>query len=75
MLEANGGTIEPKEGELHASLLGTSFHLRISEKVNRKDYVETLEEERAKERYWKLPDRTRGKYPHTPATTTFLRAC
>ena len=45
---------------------GTQLELSLIERVRRKEYVDTPEEAKAKERYWKLPRYPGREYPGTP---------
>lgn len=45
---------------------GTRLELSLIERVRRKEHVDTPEETKAKERYWKLPRYPGREYPGTP---------
>lgn len=45
---------------------GTRLELSLIERVRRKEHVDTPEETKAKERYWKLPHYAGREYPGTP---------
>ena len=45
---------------------GTQVELSLSERVRRKEHVDTPEETKARERYWKLPHYAGREYPGTP---------
>ena len=45
---------------------GTQVELSLTERVRRKGHVDTPDETKAKERYWKLPHYSGREYPGTP---------
>lgn len=63
-----GSTVEV-DAEKKCTVLiieGTRVELSLTERVRRKEHVDTPEETKAKERYWKLPRYPGGEYPGTP---------
>lgn len=44
----------------------THFGLKVTERITRREHVETPEEKKAKERYWKSADRYGAQYPSIP---------
>lgn len=63
-----GSTVEvdPEKKCTVLVIEGTRVELSLTERVRRKDHVDTPEETKAKERYWKLPHYTGREYPGTP---------
>jgi hypothetical protein len=63
-----GSTVEVEAEKKRTVLMieGTQVELSLSERVRRKEHVDTPEETKAKERYWKLPHYAGREYPGTP---------
>lgn len=63
-----GATVEVDVEKKRTVLLieGTQVELSLTERVRRKEHVDTPEETKAKERYWKLPHYAGREYPGTP---------
>lgn len=66
LIEANGGSLSQEEGELRASLAGTTFHVRVSERINQVEHVPTAAEVRARDRYWRSPYTAAPSPPNIP---------
>ncbi|WP_077441457.1 Arm DNA-binding domain-containing protein [Rhodanobacter sp. C01] len=63
-----GSTVEVDAEKKWTVLIieGTRVELSVTERVRRKEHVDTPEETKAKERYWKLPRYPGREYPGTP---------
>ena len=63
-----GSTVEVDAEKKRTVLVikGTQVELSLTERVRRKEHVDTPEETKAKERYWKLPHYSGREYPGTP---------
>ena len=63
-----GSTVEVDAEKKRTALIieGTQVELSLIERVRRKEHVDTPEETKAKERYWKLPHYASREYPGTP---------
>lgn len=63
-----GSTVEVEAEKKRTVLIieGTQVELSLSERVRRKEHVDTPEETKAKERYWKMPHYAGREYPGTP---------
>lgn len=63
-----GSTVEVDAEKKRTALIieGTQVELSLTERVRRKEHVDTPEETKAKERYWKLPHYASREYPGTP---------
>lgn len=58
--------VDPEKKRTVLTIEGTRVELSLTERVRRKEHVDTPEETKAKERYWKLSHYARGEYPGTP---------
>lgn len=63
-----GSTVEVNPEKKCTVLIieSTQVELSLTERVRRKEHVDTPEETKAKERYWKLPHYAGREYPGTP---------
>jgi hypothetical protein len=63
-----GSTVEVNPEKKCTVLIieSTQVELSLTERVRRKEHVDTPEEAKAKERYWKLPHYAGREYPGTP---------
>jgi hypothetical protein len=63
-----GSTVEvnPEKKCTMLVIEATQVELSLTERVRRKEHVDTPEETKAKERYWKLPHYAGREYPGTP---------